>query len=143
MTFFQDASTAGQLLGIAVSIVKNARDLAKDSSNHELKNVISDAYDAVLNLKEKLLALDEENRQLKAQLAKRGSFIGPVPPNGYVYRADDDHKVHPLCPKCYQEKGHESFLTKIGDQMKRVSRKCPVCQLVIPEKTIGSNSQGS
>jgi hypothetical protein len=51
MTFLHDASTAGQLLGTAVSIIKNARDLARDSSDHELKNVISDAYDAVLNLK--------------------------------------------------------------------------------------------
>jgi hypothetical protein len=109
MTFLNDASTAGQLLGTAVSIIRNARDLAKDSSDHELKNVISDAYDAVLNLKEKLLDLDEENRQLKAQLSKRGSFTGPIPPFGYVYKADDTGKDHPLCPKCYQGNGHESF----------------------------------
>jgi hypothetical protein len=133
MTFFQDASTAGQLLGTAVSIIKNARDLAKDSSDHELKSVISDAYDAVLNLKEKLLDLDEENRQLKAQLAKRDSFTGPVPPFGYVYKADDTRKQHPLCPKCYQENGHESFLTRDSDGS-RSWRRCPVCQLLIHER---------
>jgi hypothetical protein len=126
MTFFQDASTAGQLLGTAVSIVKNARDLAKDSSNHELKNVISDAYDAVLNLKEKLLALDEENRQLKAQLAKRDGIVGPVPPYGYVYQASDTGKDHPLCPNCFQEKGHESFLFRLRNQT--TIRRCSVCQ---------------
>jgi hypothetical protein len=133
MTFLHDASTAGQLLGTAVSIIKNARDLAKDSSDHELKNVISDAYDAVLNLKEKLLDLDEENRQLKAQLAKRDSFTGPVPPFGYVYKADDRSKDHPLCPKCFQENGHESFLTAHSNAYKSW-RRCPVCDVVIPEK---------
>jgi hypothetical protein len=134
MTFFQDASTATQLLGTAVSIVKNARDLAKDSSNHELKTVISDAYDAVLNLKEKLLALDEENRQLKAQLAKRDSLVGPIPPYGYVYRADDKGHDNPMCPKCFQEKGHESFMTKFRN-VSMPGRQCSVCQLSIHERT--------
>lgn len=133
MSLFQDASTTGQLLGTAVSIVKNARDLAKDLSNRDLKNAISDAYDAVLSLKDKLLELNEENRQLKAQLAKKGSVIGPEPPHGYFYQADDAAKEHPLCPKCFQEKGHESFLTKLRN-LAYVVRRCPACQVTIPEK---------
>ena len=92
-------------IGTTLSTLKNARDLAKESKDHELKDVISDAYDQLIDLKERMLALDEENRDLKLKLAKKASFSGPVPPHGYVYRDGDTE--HPFCPKCFQEKGHE------------------------------------
>ena len=96
--------TVVQVVSSTIATLKNARDLAKDSKDRELKDVIGDAFDSLLDLKERMLALDEENRELKLKLAKKASFTGPLPPFGYVYKEGD---THPFCPKCFQEKGHE------------------------------------
>ncbi len=69
-------------IGTTLSTLKNARDLAKESKDHELKDVISDAYDRLIDLKERMLALDEENRNLKTKLAERDSIVGPILPFG-------------------------------------------------------------
>jgi hypothetical protein len=72
-------------------------------------------------------SLDEENRQLKSQLAEQNSVIGPIPPFGYFYQASDQSQSHPLCPRCYQEKGHKyplSSLTRWGSGLRR---ECATC----------------
>jgi hypothetical protein len=123
---FHSAIPVSQLLSSTLSALNNVRDLAKESSNHELKEKISETYDAVLSLKERMLAMTDEIRDLKAQLAVKASFTGPVPPFGYVFK--DGDMDHPLCPNCYQEKGHESFLPIAepwNDGTKR--RKCNTC----------------
>jgi hypothetical protein len=53
-----------------------------------------------------MLALDEENRELKTQLAKKALITGPVPPFGYLYEKTDEAQQHPLCPRCYQKDQH-------------------------------------
>jgi hypothetical protein len=68
-----------QAIGTTLSMLKNARDLAKESKNHELKDVISDAFDSLLDLRERMLALDEENRELKLKLAKKRFVLRPRP----------------------------------------------------------------
>lgn len=103
---FLAGDTVVQTISSTITALKNARDLAKDSKDRELKEAIGDAFDSLLNLKERILALDEENRELKAQLAMKASFTGPVFPSGYVYAKEDVSQNHPLCPHCYQEKGH-------------------------------------
>ena len=97
------AATVVQTISSTLATLKNARDLAKDSKDHELKGVIGDAFDALLDLKERILALDEENRELKAKLSKREAIAGPLAPFGYLFKNGD--MEHPLCPNCYQEKG--------------------------------------
>jgi hypothetical protein len=114
-----------QAIGTTLSMLKNARDLAKESKNHELKDVISDAFDSLLDLRERMLALDEENRELKLKLAKKGSFSGPVPPFGYMYK--DGDMQHPFCPKCFQEKGHEYPLS-MQSWAGSVRRDCRNCK---------------
>jgi len=88
--------TATQLVGGLIASAKTARDLAKDSSSHELKAAISDLYDEVLNVKERVLDLDEENRSLKSELARKNEIVGPDGPNRYFYYKDKpalDEKV--------------------------------------------------
>jgi hypothetical protein len=112
MSFIPVVTTV-QLLSQAITGLKNARDLAKESGNRELIEKIGDAYNIFSDLKERILDLQEENRVLKEQLAKRDSCTGPVPPFGYVYKTDDADRAYPLCPKCYQEKqGHVSYLAR-------------------------------
>jgi hypothetical protein len=130
-------ATVVQVIGSTIATLKNARDLAKDSKDRELKEVIGDAFDALLNLKERMLALDEENRQLKDQLAIRASFTGPVPPHGYIYANEDESQAHPLCPRCYQEKGHVYPLELQKTYGGNTRRYCPNCMLLrgaIPDR---------
>jgi hypothetical protein len=102
------------------------RDPARDSSDRELKEKISETYDGILTLKERMLGMDDEVRVLKAQLAKKASITGPVAPYGYVFK-DADMK-HPLCPKCYQEKGHEYPLSTQSWDYGGQRRDCRNCR---------------
>ncbi len=94
--------TATQLVGSLVATAKNVRDLVKDSSNSDLKSAISDLYDDILSVKERVLDLDEENRKLRAQLEQKDDVVGPFDPYGYFYKKTDEAKEKPLCPKCLQ-----------------------------------------
>jgi hypothetical protein len=127
------AVTAAQMVASVVSTVKAARDLAKDISNHELKEKIGDIYKGLNDLRQRILDLDEENRNLKAELAKRAETDGPVPPFGYYF--DKRHPDSPLCPKCYQSS--DSRLAFMGPQEPwgngALRRKCQLCGHVIDE----------
>jgi hypothetical protein len=57
------------------------------------------AFDLLRDLKERMLAPDEENRDLKTQLAKKALITGPVPPFGYLYEKTEEAQQHPLCPR--------------------------------------------
>jgi len=121
------------VIASVLSSLKNARDLAKDTSNSELRNQISDAYDSLLDLKSRLFEMDDEIRQLKAVLAKKAEMEGPVPPFGYFYKNGD--REHPLCPKCYQSKEPtESYLTPAQSWNGGIRRECRNCHHFIYEK---------
>jgi hypothetical protein len=105
--------TATQLVGGLVASAKNARDLAKDTSNHELKAAISDLY-------------DEENRHLKEQLARRDDIEGPFEPFGYFFTKQKPD--NPLCPACLQSQPSNAvFLGSLRKYKGGQLRKCPVC----------------
>lgn len=92
--------TTTQLVSGLVASAKNVLDLAKASSDHALKASVNELYDSVLDVKGRVLDLDEEKRSLKAELARKDEFIGPIEPYGYFfYKARPDE---PLCPKCFQ-----------------------------------------
>jgi hypothetical protein len=61
----QAALTTVQIVSGLAASAKNAVDLAKASSNNELKGAVSELYDSVLDVKGRVLELDEENRNLK------------------------------------------------------------------------------
>lgn len=127
------AATTAQIVADVVGTVKAARDLAKATGNRELKEKIGEAYDGLLDLRQRLLDLDDENRQLRAELAKKVEIDGPRPPFGYFF--DKSHPDSPLCPKCYQSK--ESRLSYMGPAVpwnRGVRRDCRICGFTIFEK---------
>jgi hypothetical protein len=63
--------SAAQMVSAVLSSLKNARDLATVTSNSELREQINSAYDGLIDIKERLLNVDEENRALKTALAKK------------------------------------------------------------------------
>jgi hypothetical protein len=119
--------TTAQLVGGLVASAKNALDLAKTSSDHALKASISELYDSLLDVKGRVLDLDEENRSLKAQLAREDSIIGPDETLGYFYFKEKMDQ--PLCPKCFQSQPRNAvfleplFTTTTGQKY----RRCTVC----------------
>lgn len=118
--------TATQIVGGLVASAKTARYLAKDSSNHDLKVAISDLYDEVLNVKERALDLDEENRRLKAELSHKDEIVGPDEATGYFFYKNRIQQ--PLCPKCYQTSPSNTvFLGPLHNCNGGQRRTCSVC----------------
>jgi hypothetical protein len=121
-------ATTVQLVSGAVASAKNAFDLAKASSDRDLKGAVSELYDSLLEVKGRVLDLDQENRDLKAQLARKGDIDGPTEPHGYFFYKDKPDK--PLCPKCYQSQpSNIVFLEpiKVNDSGGRY-RECLICK---------------
>lgn len=70
----------------------------------------------------------EENRQLKAQLAKKTAYHGPVAPHGYFYLADDDDGDDPICPSCYQATPQRiGYIGAARSWNGGIRRECKLC----------------
>jgi len=125
--------TTAQLVSGLVASVKNALDIARASSDHALKGAVSELYDSFLDVKGRVLDLDEENRALKVALAERNKYIGPVAPHGYYFVAGD--KERPLCPRCFQENPQKiAFLTSPHEWNRGIRRTCKLCRHHVYEK---------
>jgi hypothetical protein len=134
VNFPEVVSTVG-LVNSAIGAIKSARELAKDTSATELREKIGAAYETLLDLREHALSLDEENRQLKAQLAAKAAYIGPVAPHGYFYEATDAPKQHPLCPTCFQSNPQRiGFMDESKPWNRGIRRECKLCGKHVYEK---------
>jgi len=119
--------TTAQVVGGLVASAKNVLDLAKASSDHTLKASVSELYDSVLDVKARVLDLDEENRRLKEELARKDDVEGPVEPFGYFFTKQKPN--NPLCPKCFQSQPSQIvFLGSLRKHKGGQLRKCPVCK---------------
>jgi hypothetical protein len=134
----QAALTTVQIVSGLAASAKNAVDLAKATSNNELKGAVSELYDSVLDVKARVLELDEEVRSLKAQLTQREEIVGPDATFGYFsFKSRPDE---PLCPKCYQSaQSKPTFMGPRHQQGSYIVRSCPVCNFFCRESG-GSNS---
>lgn len=122
----QAALTTVQIVSGLAASAKNAVDLAKGTSNNELKGALSELYDSVLDVKARVLELDEQVRELKAQLAQREEVEGPDDVNGYFFYKSKSEK--PLCPKCYQTlQSNAVYLGPAHSSNGGVRRICRVC----------------
>ncbi|MGD0830846.1 MAG: hypothetical protein ABR907_07885 [Terracidiphilus sp.] len=122
----QAALTTVQIVSGLAASAKNAVDLAKGTSNNELKGALSELYDSVLDVKARVLDLDEEVRSLKTQLAQREEIIGPDEVNGYFCYKSKPEK--PLCPKCYQTvPSNAVYLGPMHTFNGGIRRICRVC----------------
>jgi hypothetical protein len=118
--------SVGQLISNLVSTAKSAREFAKSSSDHKLKGAVSDLYDALLDVKGRVLELDEENRRLKAELARKDELVGPTEPHGYFFYKDKPDQ--PLCPKCLQSQPKSIvFLSRLSELDGGKYRSCIIC----------------
>lgn len=126
MTIPPAISTVAQLIGSLVSTANSAHDLANKSSNHALKGAVSDLYGTVLDVQKRVLDLDQENRDLKAALARKNEVVGPMGPQGYFFYKDGLDQ--PLCPKCFQlQPPNPVYLSPLKPSNGGTRRYCRVC----------------
>jgi hypothetical protein len=116
--------TVTSLVNSALSSVRAAKDLAKDSSDTELKLRIAEVYDSFLDIKDRVIDLDLENRRLKEQLAQRANFKRTSEFGYYFADGDPD----PYCPKCYEGTEKEIHLPKASNRAGGFMRVCRECQ---------------
>jgi hypothetical protein len=114
------------ILGGLQAILKLGNDA---KTNLELREIVSDARQATLDLREKMQDQQEEIRVLRAQLAIRDSITFDRETN--VYR---DAANAPFCPKCLDGEGKAC---RMDDRESSRAWKCMTCECVVwkPEKS--------
>jgi hypothetical protein len=93
------ASTAVSLVNGTLNLLKEARDSAKRSDDHDLKDKLSEVYDAVLELKECVGSLKDENVDLLRRLQTRATLKWDTRLKLYFAENDPD----PFCPTCMDQ----------------------------------------
>jgi len=122
------AASTVQLVSGAVATAKTLRDLLRDTQDRDLKAAISDLYNEIIDIKARVLDLDEENRKLRTLLELKDEIIGPFDPHGYFYKRGDEAKVQPLCPKCFQSQpSNVVFMSPPKVRNGGMYRTCIVC----------------
>ena len=119
------------LVTTTVVAAQQAYDLAGESRDVELQQKISEIYDLVLILDRQLQALEEENRELKRQIAgkpkvmatRKGVF-------GYWFK---EGETAPLCPVCCERDDTVSYLSQVEHVKQGSCRTCATCQSVFWE----------
>ena len=127
-------ATATSVLSNAITAMKYVREVSDGTDDLELKSRINDLYTALLDVRATVLDLDEENRALRSELAKKHEIVGPNEPFGYFFYKDKPDK--PLCPKCLQSQPKNVvFLpaSKTFDQ--ETYRFCIICNTEFTEIT--------
>jgi hypothetical protein len=130
------ALSVASLVSNVLSSAKAAKELAKQSGDTDLKEQIGDLIDSVLEVKQRVLELDEENRSLRQQLAQKGAVRRDSQFGYYFGEGDPD----PLCPKCYESAAKLIHLTQAKTWSGGVRRDCRECRQVFWEVPLGTNS---
>ncbi len=97
------ASTAVSLVNGTIGLLKEARESAKRSDDHDLKDKLSEVFDSVLELKEVIGNLRDENRELRKRLETRASLKWDSEHKLYFADGDPD----PFCPACMDLNGRQ------------------------------------
>jgi hypothetical protein len=127
--------SVASLVSNVLSSAKAAKELAKQSGDSALKEQIGDLIDSVLEVKQRVLELDEENRSLRQQLAKKAA-VRRDPQFGYYFAECDPD---PLCPKCYESSNKLIHLPHSQTWSGGVRRDCLECQSTFWEVEMGTN----
>ncbi|MGO9940922.1 MAG: hypothetical protein ACLPH3_24945 [Terracidiphilus sp.] len=124
------ASTAVGLVNGTIGLLKEAREAAKRSDDHDLKDKLSDVFDKVLELKEVIGNLREENAELKKQLETRAALKWDTRQKLYFTEGDPD----PFCPACMDLNARQIRLSPVRSETSRriYQYDCKVCKNYFP-----------
>src|SRR3954470_10145844 len=120
------------LVTSTIIATQHAFDLAEHLRDEDLKQKIYEVYTLVLVLDRQMAALEEENRNLRRELAskpkstatRRGVF-------GYWFL---ENETAPLCPVCCERGDALRYLSQIAHVQEGSRRVCPTCQSVFWER---------
>jgi hypothetical protein len=119
------ASTAVSLVNGTIGLLKEARESAKRSDDHDLKDKLSEVFDSVLELKEVIGNLREENAGLRKRLDTRANLNWNSKLRLYFAEGDPD----PFCPSCLDLNGRQIRLFPHFWKSGLLSRyECKICK---------------
>ena len=118
------ATSAVTLVNGTIGLLKEARDAAKRSDDHDLKDKLSEVYDSVLELKEVIGNLRDENADLLKRLQTRASVKWDG--RTKLYFADND--PDPFCPACLDLNEKPIRLQPVTDEGVLWRYDCKVCK---------------
>jgi hypothetical protein len=119
------ASTAVGLVNGTISLFKQAKEAAKNSDDHALKDKLSEVFDEILNLKEAVFNLAQENATLLGQLEQQKDVKWDTK-SGFYYVAGD---LDPFCPACWDRENKLCRLRPVYWSSGALSRHdCQVCK---------------
>src|SRR3954469_4871499 len=134
------AASHEQLVTSTIVAAQHAYDLAGHSQDADLQQKISEIYDLVLILDRQLQALEEENRELKLQVAVRDRQLQlDAKPKvmasrkgvfGYWFK---EGETAPLCPVCCERDDAVSYLSQVEHVPEGSRRTCATCEAVFWE----------
>ena len=134
MSMTSATTLAAQILSNTLAVLMTVREQAQTSKDAELKNRISTLYDSVLELKEAVMLVTDENNQLRHRIAElekppERPVIKQVGTTNYYFLGDGG----PFCQPCYDVKGKLVSLMPVQDYAGGSGRKCEVCKTVFFE----------
>jgi hypothetical protein len=131
------ANLALSLLTKANDALNSVRERAKMSKDTDLKSHVSDLYDHILELKEAIHRLTDENKALKQQQVQhkaQAPTVRQVGDTNYVFDGDEG----PFCQVCHAKNGKLVALLPLKPWSGGMRRDCPVCREVFWEKSFSS-----
>jgi hypothetical protein len=117
------------------------RERAQRSKDVDIKDQINTLYDNVLQLKEVISRLSDENRELRHKLEHQQHpteepTIRQVGETNYYYKGDEG----PFCQPCYDGDPKAKKLVALSPQQTTewgsVRRSCPVCNKTFYDKQV-------
>src|ERR1035437_5625133 len=96
------AGAAAKLLNEALDLFRSARDQSKRSKDIDMKETINSLFYVVLDLKQAVLLVTEENNQLRADREKSTEKPKRKPEGEAIYYFLGDEG--PFCQPCYDDK---------------------------------------
>jgi hypothetical protein len=118
------ATTAVGLVNGTIGLLKEARESAKRSDDHDLKDKLSEVYDSVLELKEVIGNLRDENAELLKRLQTRAALKWDTQTKLYFAEGDPD----PFCPTCLDKDEAQIRLQAVVDEGQLWRYDCKVCK---------------
>jgi hypothetical protein len=117
------AATAVSMVNGTIGLLKEAKEAAKRSDDHDLKDKLSEVYDSVLELKEVIGNLREENADLRKCLQTRANLKWDSRRKLYFAEGDPD----PYCPACMDLNGTQMRLQPEYFKGSLYRHVCKVC----------------
>jgi hypothetical protein len=127
-------SAATTILGNAMKLLDSVREQAKGSKDLALKETISNLYNDLLDLKAAHLRIEEENVELRRQIAQAAD----KPPAPQIRQVGAVHYYYvneegPYCQPCYDDKSKLVRVTPPEPWSGGQRTHCPICHAYFQE----------